>query len=622
MAFLENSGNALRWFRFCVGLGIPYLNEEEMKSPIALLLSLLTDVRRLEPDVKGLDRDVITIKKRYKDEGDGFLTIALPAYCQALDRGLADGKFACPPGFKRVRGGAIPRLFSGMLCKVFDIETGLLVESPSLTHVKCLREVLRLFKKLGGDDDRADKLDRDARTEFRETDEKCSADVELSEKQLFILSNVSKFILPNLDTFEEGELPCKHGPGAVFESITTNRKWESLLVHSNALDELGFDCVAYGRHGLSDSSNSTEYGVSGDTAKLITVLKSSTARRTITIEPLVRQFVQQGLNTVLRDEISRCSVLRNCLALTDQSKNQQLALEGSRTGAWATIDLKSASDLLSVKVVETVFRFRPRFLSWLIRSRSPKVKDGSLHYDLRKYAGMGNATTFPVQSVVFASLAIAAILEGSLKFPSYVNVMRVSRRVRVYGDDIIVPSEYVHQVADWISRVGLKINVKKTFSTGNFRESCGVDAFLGHEVTPLYVRHCPAKPSIREPDVIAHWVSLSNQAWMRGLYSLSTLLREWVEDCLRRQLPLVRQTSGALGWHDRRNSQEFQRWNPELQRHETRCLVQIPLKRKDPVDGYAALLKFWLTPLLGRDVDHLQKSPVRFSSRIVQRWVP
>lgn len=102
-----------------------YLKEEAMKSPIDLLLTLVgNDLRRLMPDVKGLERDVISLKKRYENEGDGFLTIALPAFCQALDRGLADGKFACPRGLSKVPGGAIPRLFSGMLCKVFDIETG------------------------------------------------------------------------------------------------------------------------------------------------------------------------------------------------------------------------------------------------------------------------------------------------------------------------------------------------------------------------------------------------------------------------------------------------------------------------------------------------------------------
>jgi hypothetical protein len=72
-----------------------------MKSPVALLSSLFHDVERLEPGVKGLDRDLCTVKVRFENEGYGFLTIALPTLCDALDRGLADGKYTCPTGFSR-----------------------------------------------------------------------------------------------------------------------------------------------------------------------------------------------------------------------------------------------------------------------------------------------------------------------------------------------------------------------------------------------------------------------------------------------------------------------------------------------------------------------------------------
>ena len=95
-----------------------------MKSPVVLLSTLLQGCKRLEPCVNGIDRDVLTIESRVKHEGDGFLTIALPALCDAFDEGLSTGKFTCPPGFKKTRGGAIPRLFSGMLCEVFDNITG------------------------------------------------------------------------------------------------------------------------------------------------------------------------------------------------------------------------------------------------------------------------------------------------------------------------------------------------------------------------------------------------------------------------------------------------------------------------------------------------------------------
>jgi hypothetical protein len=604
------------------GLGITYLKEEAMKSPIVLLLSLLTDVGRLEPDVKGLDRDVITVKSRVEHEGYGFLTIVLPSLCDALDRGLASGQFACPLGLKKVRGGAIPRMFSGMLCKVFDSVTGCLLEAPSVGVLKCLREVLRFCKKLDLSSDQETFLDLKAKTEFFANDELCLSENKFSEREFFILNSVCKTILPNIDNFDERELPCKHGPGAVREGLKTNQKWLAIATYSSRLEELGYD-VNYLRDEMEgtivDSSEPSPYGASGDSAKLITVSKNSTSRRTITVEPVVRQFVQQGFNILLRDSISHCSILSRCLALTDQSKNQILALEGSRTGYWSTIDLKSASDLLSVKIVEIVFRNHPNLLEGLLDCRSPKCSSGEDQFTLRKYAGMGNATTFPVQSIVFAVLAMAALLEG--KRPTFGNIKRVSRLVRVYGDDIIVPTTSVHQVVAWIHKAGLIVNLKKTFSTGNFRESCGVDAFCGYNVTPLYLRHCPDETS-KEPSTIAHLVSLSNQAWLRGLYSLSTSLVQIAEDSLRRRLPLVHSSCGLLGLHTHLNVQEFQRWNPILHRPETIGPMLVSLKRRDKLDGYAALLKFFHTPLLGRAVGHLEKSPVRFKSKIVPRWVP
>lgn len=594
-----------------------------MKSPIVLLESLLIDIKRLEPDVEGLDRDIITIRGRYEHEGTGFLTVTLPNLCDSLDQGLSTGWFTSPPGLKKLRKKAIPRLFSGMLCKVFDTETGLLIETPSLSVVKLLREVLRLFKKLTLASDREEVLDQKAKAEFVECDASCITSNPFDERETYLLDYVSRCVLPNIESFDERELPCKHGPGAVFEKISGNRKWSALLTYSSKLEELGFDCV-YSSNGDTrlkvDSAILNEYGVSGDTARLITVPKNSTSRRTITVEPIVRQYVQQGFNTLLRDNISRCGVLKRCLALTDQTLNSNLALVSSRTGEFATIDLKSASDLLSLWLVERIFRFRPSFLSGILSCRSPKVNVGVLDITLRKYAGMGNATTFPVQSVVFAVLAITALLDG--KRPSYRNVQRVASTIRIYGDDIIVPTSGARQVVDWITKAGLTVNLRKSFLVGNFKESCGIDAYRGVNITPLYLRHCPVSLSLKEPNVVSHLVSFANQAWLRGLYTMSNTVREFVDRGFKKPLPLVSQNSGMLGWHSRVDYQESHRWNSDLHRFETYGPVLVPLKRKDKLSDYAALLKFYHVPLLGRDNDHLEKTPMRYKSRIVMRWVP
>lgn len=622
-----------------------------MKSPIVLLLSLLTGVKRLEPDVKGLDRDIITIEARFKHEGYGFLSIALLTLGDSLDRGLSSGQFTCPSGFSKIRRGVLPRLFSGLLCEVFDSQTGSLKQNPSIGVIKCLREILKLFKKCQLTDECNDELHSKAVDTFWDTDKECKTGFQPSDAQLYLFSRVSRFALQSLKAPQGYSLPAKHGPGAVYESLTPNQKWNgvarALLDSSDRawVSNYGFDCFLSSSrteesllNEVKEKNLKTSYEVqednqlpytesdlrlsSGQSAKLFSVAKNSQQRRTITAEPLLNMFIQQGLNTKLRDFISESSILSSSLALSDQSKNQQLALEGSRTGEWSTIDLSSASDRLSLTLVETTFASAPAFLQAMKDCRSVYVHEvGKPPRELYKFAGMGNALTFPVQSVVFTLVVITSMLSCVGLNPTYGNVKRMARRVRVYGDDIIVPTVCVHQVMDWLESFGLKVNRKKSFTEGNFRESCGLDAFRGYEVTPMYIKNKPDDLQM-EPSALAGFVSLSNQAWLKGQYEFANELRQLVEASLRRRLPLVSLTSGALGWHSRQDSCCAQRWDNKLQRLVFKAPVLINHKMKDKLDGEGALLKFFLTPLIARNTDHLKQSIRRFSQKLVWKYHP
>jgi hypothetical protein len=254
--------------------------------------------------------------------------------------------------------------------------------------------------------------------------------------------------------------------------------------------------------------------------------------------------------------------------------------------------------------------------------RSIQIDSDVMSFNLlNKFAGMGNALTFPVQSSCFAIVCIAAILDKWALKPTMARIRRAARQIRVFGDDIIINTEYAHHCVDWLEAVGLKINRRKSFLTGNFRESCGVDAYKGVDVTPLYLRHRPDDLST-EPNVIGGLVSTSNQAWMRGLYEFSTALKNEVEERLGIALPLVSSESGSLGWHSRLDAMNPTRWNRDIQAFETRTLVLKPLKRRDQLDGYAALLKFFHVPLLGRGRNHLKESPIRYKLRMALTWVP
>lgn len=703
-----------------------------MKSPIALLRSLLIDFKRLHPGVKGLDRDFETIKQRVKHEGYGFLTIALPALDDALLRGLAEERFTCPVGFKKIREGAIPVFLQGMLGEIFDSKTGSLKSDAECVYLRDVHTFLRLFKKTQLTADGEELLHQKAVNEFYQCDDTASM-VTIPSRQDHLIGLVGRTILQSLHRKDyENERYYRHGPGAVQENCSANQKWSALhlqLKSAETPDWYGttnfFDGYDWtGRRnpvqsadGLSsDGSSSTTEGEHrgmprrssvpfpvrrsqgkgrksdasrrrdgrsqlrepqlwytsdlsltcqgegrdrlvlnhillprplGASAKLISVLKNSTSRRTITIEPVLRQYLQQGLNSALRESITECRILRNCLALTDQSQNQKLAMEGSRTGAWATIDLKSASDLLSVKLVESVFRHHPEFLGMMMDARSPFVYTSGSQDPavvLGKFAGMGNATTFPVQSVCFAVVCIAAILDKLGQKPDYRRVMRASRLVRVFGDDIVIHKDYAHQVVMWLHDVGLRVNVKKSFLEGNFRESCGVDAFMGVNITPIYIRHWPHQID-ESPSVCAHLVSACNQLWLQGLYSASNYLKETVEGYLGIPLPLVSSQSGSLGWWSRSDAVTPHKWCSNTHQFLTRTVALAPQRQRDELDGEPALLKclsllaqanvggedrpslkqrllHLIAPGSGSDKDHLSKTTKRFKLRLVRRWVP
>lgn len=606
-----------------------------MKSPIALLKALGQDVLRLSPGVKGLDRDLQTIEQRFKHEGYGFLTIALPSFGESVFNALSTGRFCPPLGFKGRGGSVLPLFMGGLLSEVFEPGTGLVKEKPSIDAIISLRQLCFLFKKVQLSERDSDKLHRKAVEGFFANDS-INGTKFLSYTQESQLANVCKFTLIDLCSIDLENIACKHGPGSVEEGYKPNQKWLGLsdAVFRRYFDTERFGYDAFGildRIDLSSIESSKDDLVdrqlfspthtSRSSARLISVAKNSTSRRTITIEPMLNQFVQQGLNTALRDSITGCSVLSNCLTLADQSKNQVLALEGSRLCNWSTLDLKSASDLLSLRLVETVFGGKPDFLQAAIDCRSPTVTcDGVTRY-IGKFAGMGNALTFPVQSVVFACLAITAIVVSSGKRPTMQEVRRASRQVRVFGDDIIVRTEFVHQVVDWLQCAGLIVNAKKSFLDGKFKESCGVDAYDGVDVTPLYLRYRPDDSST-EPSAIAGLVAFSNQCWLRGYYSMATAIQSEVEERLGYRLPLVSVNSGVLGWHSRTDAMEAHGWDHHVHCMITHARALVSLKRRDLLSGWAALAKFFHVPLLGRPMNHLRESSVRFKLRIAKKRVP
>jgi hypothetical protein len=95
----------------------------------------------------------------------------------------------------------------------------------------------------------------------------------------------------------------------------------------------------------------------------------------------------------------------------------------------------------------------------------------------------------------------------------------------VYGDDIIVPVDWLGTVKRLFEGLFLRINTTKTHSQGKFRESCGMDAWDGYDVTVPHVLRFIGQGKHRPtPQVI----EASNNFFSKGLWHASEYLRSTV----------------------------------------------------------------------------------------------
>jgi hypothetical protein len=207
---------------------------------------------------------------------------------------------------------------------------------------------------------------------------------------------------------------------------------------------------------------------------IITVPKNYKTDRTIAKEPCMNMYIQKGIGRVLRNRLHRIGV-----DLDDQTRNQRAAREGSISNRLATVDLSMASDTVSL---ELVYWLLPTdWLAGLEQARSPVgvLPSGELiHY--QKFSSMGNGYTFELESLIFWAIA----QECCRPF----NWTETDPSVCVYGDDIVIPTQFCELFCARLSEVGFTPNSKKTFVDGPYRESCGKHYYLGADVTPFYVR--------------------------------------------------------------------------------------------------------------------------------------
>jgi hypothetical protein len=155
---------------------------------------------------------------------------------------------------------------------------------------------------------------------------------------------------------------------------------------------------------------------------------------------------------------------------------------------------------------------------------------------------MGSACTFPVECLVFFGLALSAVLIARNLRAIPQAMKPIAGEILVFGDDIVIPEDGGLILESLLNHFNFEVNPNKTFKSGKFRESCGMDCYNGIDVTPSYI---PRPPKERRPESIASQVSASNNFFRRGYWRTAAYLQS---QTLGNKIPIVAVDSGALGF--------------------------------------------------------------------------
>lgn len=595
--------------------------------------NILLDAADYYPTLRqSFDRDISRLETLLPNVGDRIFTLDLPALAKVLDRALADG-FLPRTGLALSRSintrTTIPRLFQGLWLKIFRLD-GCLNQQVDVNAVFFLRQILLYGKKYRMECPKSALFK--AVEEYYDIEDKlppCPSiwdtdGTNLSRGMLGSVCDLARpscgLLLPTV-SYDQGEVyhllgevqsamdwtasllgeydpsqwRFRHGPGATSESRRGDAykyafpNWaprlQAIFPYSEfALANPGMGSIPYAEPDVSYEPSS----------RLIAVPKTQKAPRLIAAEPTCNQWCQQNVREFLTSRIAECA-LGLSIDFSNQSLSQEAAREAAISGQSATIDLSSASDRLSAYVVQRAFRSNLSVLGAMIASRTSFIrndidaKSPKLH-KLRKYASMGSALTFPVQTLVFLSICLG--VGASLQPTRRKNYASLCRQVRIYGDDIICPVAWIPRLTQILTVLGLKVNESKSFWNGKFREACGLDTYDGDSVTPAYFLEYSRDV---DPLRVATYVACANNFFTKGLWRTSKYVESLVPREWRKLIPTVSTRSGAIGLSSFVGSAEpaVTRWNADLQIEEYLGLSPIQGSPKMQHDGPPNLLQFF-----------------------------
>jgi hypothetical protein len=572
---------------------------------VKLIAALLHDIHMSHGVVfnnRALRLTCNKLEQRTRSEGLGFLTKTLPSLGKAFDKALSNATklSGTKLGFETLPGTELPRFLGEFFSLVLDPSGGLL-QNPCANSVRILREILYLFYKY--ELPYTDEQEQQVLRKFEKTEEDLSnlatafqeletavsssyatrlrkdninpSQVDVVRKARHLLSDVFAF-------FDPTNIKPRHGPGVV---ATKQRLWEKFH-WSNVSDRITsvypLDAYFYTSLGhVCDRYDSFSRVTGSDlSAKVILVPKDSRGPRLISCEPVDFQWIQQGLGRAIVELVEHHKLTCQHVYFTNQHLNRFGALYGSRTGKYATLDLNEASDRVSTGLVRLLFPSHVYTYLEACRSLSTVMPSGKV-ITLNKYAPMGSCLCFPILALTTWAILTAACPDTDTR-----------EGILVYGDDVIVPTAYAANAIEHLESFGLKVNRDKSCTSGLFRESCGMDAFNGIEVTPVRLRTVWSEsPS---PESYASWISYANSLFDRKRFraydyivgALLAVYGQIPDDSMYLTCPSLRETP-VYG------RPKVRRFNKNLQKFQYKVNdLKSPVINKS-IDGWSMLLRYF-----------------------------
>ena len=557
-------------------------------------------------------RDLKTVATRTKMEGVSFLTITLPNFGKDFERSLDRGVVADDVFLGFTRHAGLPRFLGGFLQRIFDRGDGTLLPNPCVDSIIAVRQLTLMFGKIALPCSDA-RVKRAIRGYVECEQEVEAGDRTRSAVDIAAFRRVSNLLFVDAFTYMDREIHAgrvvpKHGPGATADRRRGNAKfrqdtWPSRLEKAGFYSS-DFLLPTYSYYDALERVRLLEPEAEVP-VRVITVPKTLKTPRIIGIEPTAMQYAQQAILPVMLEGLRR-KPLASFLGFDDQTPNQRMAREGSLTGGLATLDLSEASDRVSNQLVMEMMRNHPHLLHAVQATRSTKADvPGHGVMPLSKFASMGSALCFPVEAMVFLTTVFLGI-EQALRVPlDRQTINTFAGRVRIYGDDILVPTDCVESVVDMLGNFGFRVNVAKSFWNGKFRESCGKEYYDGEDVSVVRVRQVPPTQRRHASRVVSH-VSLRNQLYNAGYWGVCAELDKEIRGMLK-HFPVVSESSPVQG----RVSflgYETQKLHDKLHSPLVKGYVVSANIPSDPLDDVGALLKCLLR--FARDEDQQTEASV------------